>query len=243
MKMMTEMGKIVEARGFKWCVRDGYRHIPSQMQYEQYTIQWIKDILEDSSFKHRLFVDIGGNEGLYPVMFSNRFDKIITFEPHPMNLDIMKLNLYMNDVNNVEIVEKAVWSSEVEMKLHQTIENDLVGGVTLLDLPDICEPITVKTITLDSMNLEPDLIKIDIEGGEVEALKGMKNTLTKYHPHIYIELHPLEKHITTITDEVTKFMKDVGYMRYEHFTPTEMIFWNSGNRVGASLKVGVSLKV
>lgn len=47
----------------------------------------------------------------------------------------------------------------------------------------------IKTITIDELSLKPDLIKIDIEGHEFEALKATKKTIDKYRPLIIIEFN------------------------------------------------------
>ncbi|RRJ29470.1 FkbM family methyltransferase [Halocatena pleomorpha] len=49
------------------------------------------------------------------------------------------------------------------------------------------------TISIDEYRLEhnsPDIVKIDIEGGEYEALEGMRATLDDVHPDLFVEIHP-----------------------------------------------------
>ncbi len=66
--------------------------------------------------------------------------------------------------------------------------------------------IRVKFRTLDSYKLKPDIMKIDVEGFELEVLDGAIKTIKKYHPKIIIETHSraLEKH-------TNEFLSKSGY--------------------------------
>ena len=80
--------------------------------------------------------------------------------------------------------------------------------------------IGVQTYTGDSLVRfkkckPPQLIQIDVEGFEIEVLKGLKNTLQKYHPTILFE-HSLYrlKERNEQKNKVTKFLESLGYSIY-----------------------------
>lgn len=65
-----------------------------------------------------------------------------------------------------------------------------------------------RVITLDSMALAPRVIKIDVEGWEIQALTGMENTLKKHHPLLMIELNNREA--------VFPWLEERGYQFYRY---------------------------
>lgn len=116
-------------------------------------------------------VDVGANAGFYTLAFSRLVGpagKVLAIEPLDANLVFLCDHLTLNRVENVSVMRGAV--SDRVGEAHFAIgENRAVGR--LADSGSI----TVPTITLDSLGLEPpDLVKIDIEGGELAALRGAR---------------------------------------------------------------------
>ena len=71
---------------------------------------------------------------------------------------------------------------------------------------------TVKFVTLDSLNLQPDFLKIDVEGYEMNVLKGALDTLRRCRPKLIIETHS-----STSEKQVMNFLSREGYvLRHEH---------------------------
>ena len=74
--------------------------------------------------------------------------------------------------------------------------------------------IGIKNYAIDSLIEKgeikiPDLLKIDIEGAELKALEGMKNTLFKYHPTIFLSTHNC--HLEGIHKKCCDFLKTLNY--------------------------------
>ena len=74
----------------------------------------------------------------------------------------------------------------------------------------------LKKITLDSFciksGLIPEVIKIDVEGAEINVLKGAQNTLKKHKPIIYLSIHP--RHIKELGSDVNELIiliDEIGY--------------------------------
>jgi FkbM family methyltransferase len=130
--------------------------------------------------------DIGGKAGFYTLLASRlvgRHGKVFVFEPLPRNLDTLQRHLELNRCRNVTVIEAAL---------------SYKNGFALLDANqaevDSSEPLRVITCTLDTM-LElgqiplPDVIRLDIGGGEFAALTGAKALLTKARPTIFLSTH------------------------------------------------------
>jgi len=141
------------------------------------------------TYKFELAVDIGANVGLHSVRFAELFDKVISFEPSITNFQCLQENT--KTLSNIEIIKKGVGSKKENLEL--ILPNDCLncGAYSFVDFKDYTSNISsesVDIITLDSLNLAPDLIKIDTQGFEKEVINGAFNTITKYKPVLILEI-------------------------------------------------------
>lgn len=74
------------------------------------------------------------------------------------------------------------------------------------------ETVSVESVSLDSIVEDADVVKIDVEGGELEVLRGMKNLLAKGKVKIICEVHTtLLSSLGYSTQEITKLLSQYGY--------------------------------
>ncbi len=140
-------------------------------------------------------VDIGANIGYYTLIASahaGKDGKVIAYEPEPENLRLLERTIAKNHLENVIVVTSAVGEKTGNATLYCDPNNK--GKHTLLPVEGNT-PTTVQTTTLDAslenQNLHRvDVIKIDIEGWEAKAFRGMQKTLATYHPQIFFEFAP-----------------------------------------------------
>jgi len=148
-------------------------------------------VCEHESFELSLFkqkigpgdivIDIGANVGVYTLLAAKlvgTLGKVFSFEPDQIAFLNLKKNVDYNHHNNVILIDKAV-SSKTGSALF-SVSNELATDNHLVkDTNSFQKNVQVKTISLDEFcerkSIKPKIIKIDIEGGEFEALKGMKN--------------------------------------------------------------------
>lgn len=122
-----------------------------------------------------------GEFTLYAAKVVGNGGKVIAFEPDPLNYKKLLENISLNNLDNVIAINKGLYSENTNLKFY----NDSSGGSFLIseDLEskpnDIVEVPVVKLD--DEMNRlgiqKVDFIKMDIEGAEIEALKGCKRLL------------------------------------------------------------------
>jgi len=120
-------------------------------------------------------IDAGANIGIFSIMASiltGKSGKIIAIEPDPDNLKILKRNLELNNLDNIIVVDKALYSKSGErINLYQ---NGVMSNIFQAGNNESNTCITVETITLDDvvsgLSLQPKLLKMDIEGAEKFAL-------------------------------------------------------------------------
>jgi hypothetical protein len=139
--------------------------------------------------KDDVVLDIGSNIGLMTIPFSKmvgKNGKIIAYEPQPNIFKVLCGNVAINNLDNVEVFNLCVGDSNESLYLPNIDykQQSNFGGISLVKNGDI----TVKQIRLDDINFDRlNLIKIDVEGMEINVLKGGKNTLTNKRPILYVE--------------------------------------------------------
>ncbi len=138
-------------------------------------------------------VDIGANIGYYTCLFASlvgETGKIFAFEPDSNNFKLLEASIKINKFNNVILINKAVSDKNGKSNLYldqnenQSDDFNASGGHSLVVTDYRNKFIEVETITLDSYfqkedtkNTKIDFIKMDIEGAEPLALKGMRNII------------------------------------------------------------------
>lgn len=143
-----------------------------------------------------VFFDIGANVGYFSVIAARlvgETGKVYAFEPVPENADILQHNIQLNNFANVNIYQKAVSNSP---GVGELLLAEFSGGSALAHgdtPPDLKDSISVELVSIDSVVYEenfkpPSMIKIDVEGAEIEVLLGMQRTMKEYQPVILYEI-------------------------------------------------------
>jgi len=166
-------------------------------------------------------IDIGANIGYYTLLFAKWVGpsgKVYAFEPEPSNFQLLEKNVEANNYENITIFQKAV--SDKNDKLSFYISDESSAANQLFKPKKFSKIIEVDSIKLDEF-LPPDqkidFIKIDIQGAEGTAIKGM-NSLLEHNPNTIImqEWWPdAIKKYNMDSDEHLKILEKLGYSFYE----------------------------
>lgn len=133
--------------------------------------------------KGDVVMDIGANIGYYTILASKKVGpsgKVYAFEPYSKNLTLLKKNIALNTCTNVVVVAEAV--SDTSAKKPFEVDRANPGESRLAAHKSKKSDMLVTTITLDSFLKrekikKADVIKMDIEGAEIQAILGAKNLL------------------------------------------------------------------
>jgi FkbM family methyltransferase len=146
----------------------------------------------------------GGNAGLYPKEYSKIFDIVITIEPDNRNFFCLTHNV---EETNVFKIQACLGNSNefLDLVYNEKYKETNRGGMKVSGLGKIPQ------ITIDSLNLNPDLIHLDIEGYEGFAIEGAKETLTKYSPIVVLETNGSGDQYGWPQEKIDNLLKSYGY--------------------------------
>ena len=154
-------------QGFLFSGRSQYF---SKLGYEPYQTNLVSEVLKEVS----TFVNVGAHHGYYCCLALSKNIKTIAFEPHPMNAGMLQKHISANKFSkDFKLIKAAVGSVEGNLELYG-------GGFTssLLSIHSNTpseEHLMVNVVKLDNMvelKNSATLILMDVEGYELEALKG-----------------------------------------------------------------------
>jgi FkbM family methyltransferase len=179
-------------------------HIEAQLfwqgaqEADRSAVNWLKRLLPEDG----VFLDIGANIGSFTLVAAKRapFGKVHAFEPCLKHLERLNYNVLLNGFTNIYVNSFALSDVSGQAVLHipeakMGMSNS--GGASLYrkDGKDcIWRPETVHTVRLDEYRSTAqiarlDLVKMDVEGGEVSVLRGGMETFGSLRPAVIQEIN------------------------------------------------------
>jgi FkbM family methyltransferase len=178
--------------------------------YEKDLQAWLQKCVKPGA----VCLDIGGAEGFFTLQMAalaGANGRVITFEPSDRGVQISQ-NLKLNEdrgLAKVEILRAYAGRAEAPVEPN--------GPVPTIGVDHWLAEHGVGKI---------DVVKIDVDGGEIDVVQGMSQTLQKYHPHLTIEIHSPELlvGVMALIEPMGYKMKRVEPPPHEHrpipFNPT-----------------------
>lgn len=210
--------EIMELRDFSIVIDSNDTFIGSAIkqtgEYEPHVTYVIESILKPG----QTFVDIGANIGYFSLLAANSVGphgKVIAFEPIEHNWSLFLKSIQVNGIDNIELHKMAIMDENKTVSMIQ-YERINSGSFHLLNTPHTNKHIYhVEGKRLDDIldNQSVNVIKIDVEGAEGLAFRGMIETIKKNLPIIIIEYTPLSlMDISKISgDEFLRAFEEIGY--------------------------------
>ncbi len=169
-------------KNFKFSVSD---FISVAYQVKEYFVD--ERMKFESKKANPVIIDCGANVGVSVLYFKQLFPNAIVeaFEPDPNIVSYLKKNLSSNKVEGIKLHEKAVWKDDKGIEFG--VEGADGGSVFLQGKKTIhIETVRLKDVLASYKEI--DLLKIDIEGAEVEVIKDCNEELSKVN-YLFIEYH------------------------------------------------------
>ena len=174
--------------------------------------------------KNKVVIDIGGHKGESIVGFlkHDQFCQILSFEPIKSNYEIILKKIKKN---NVKVFNFGIANSNNKKKIYiPKINNYRFTGLSSDNVQNLefrlrtyfkkiykKFQITSNFVNfrkLDDLQIIPDLIKIDVEGAELDVIKSASDTIKKYVPIMIVEYNELN------FEEIKNFLKKLNYESY-----------------------------
>lgn len=157
-------------------------------------------------------IQAGGNVGIFPAIFGLYFQTVITFEPCPQNWECLLHNL--KSAQNVKASNAGLCAQDGWARLRHDVQNSGASSVVKPN-PMVQAPMAgarVDMTFIDKMGLLAcDLLQLDIEGLELEALKGAMDTIYKHKPIIVLEFNACMERYGVLPADIHGFLADFGY--------------------------------
>lgn len=210
----------------------GQDHVVGTITSGQFFDSNVVDILKPYIKPDSVVLDVGSNYGQMAMAFAELAPEgtIHAFEVNPVIFECIKMTFKENGFTNIISHTDAVWKTDGETlffptKEYQPIINTPASwgvvskeveerGRMIRDSDPARQPLEVKTITIDSLNLERvDVMKFDIQGSDLYGMMGAMKTIERCKPYIIFEF---DSYFLTIYPEQTldayfKFVDSIGY--------------------------------
>jgi FkbM family methyltransferase len=192
-------------RGAKWIVGSGTNGCWLGT-YESSQLRQFSAALNPGNVAY----DIGANVGIYSLLASRRVGSagyIYAFEPSERNLYFLRRHLILNRIENCLVIPAAVTEATGRRRFDSASWDPHMGRLSESGGS------TVQALSLDSFTYSdqivrpPTLMKIDVEGAELEVLRGGMRILEEHRPSIFLETHGDSLH-----SECKKFLGARGYV-------------------------------
>lgn len=169
-------------------------------------------------------IDVGANIGQTSLWIAQFFEQknitIFSFEPYPSTFKKLEENIRLNKYRNIQIFNVALGNNEGELEMVEDCDTNS-GGFRAYN-PDFHQEVKKTTVVkikkldqyLNELN-DVVFVKIDVEGFEMEVLKGAKGLLSKYRPKLFIEL--IDKNLkaqNSSSIELVNFLHEIGYNNF-----------------------------
>ncbi|MGB7293177.1 MAG: FkbM family methyltransferase [Thermodesulfobacteriota bacterium] len=152
--------------------------------------------------------DVGAHAGFYTMMLarlSGKEGRVYAFEPNALNLRYLKTHLEINNINNVTILPIAL-GQDTGYTFFNESGNSSTGHVTASRTTVMVLLDSIDSLIDKKLIEPPNIIKIDVEGAELDVLRGAGAAIRTYHPIIFVAIDNHDN-----KDYIYDFLKDMGY--------------------------------
>ena len=171
------------------CRSEGIIYCCSKGHTEQQLLGWFEPSVkaEVAKLTSGDFLDVGANIGVHAVRAAARLGergRVVAIEPHPIFQDLLHRTIAENQLTNIKVVKAAAWSQEDTLVLYEHVfGGERIDHSVVHKVSGNSTPVAATTVDaiVESEKLDKlALVKIDVEGAEVQVFQGMSNTLKRF---------------------------------------------------------------
>lgn len=195
----------------------------------------IWDSLSPALSEGSVFLDVGAHIGYFSMKAARKVGStghVLSFEPNPETLWLLRDNVAANNAQNVVVEPVACTDHEQTLTLYaasivNTGASSLARQNADISAGEAPRPYSVRGRMIDDVVRElnltrVDAIKVDVEGAELSVLRGAFETLKRFHPKLIVEMAPSQlASFQTTVDDLTVLIKAAGYNRSKLLDDTD----------------------
>lgn len=197
--------------------------------------QYFQNDLFDMS-KNEIFVDGGAFVGdtliSFMQKFENKFTKYYAFEPDSANFKKLNQEISKMNLRNIFVFPKGLWSQSgvLDFAMGRGFSSSLCEASSLSPEDRVYyikdEIISIQVDTIDNLCPDATFIKMDIEGAELEALKGAAETIRRNRPKLAICVYHKPEHLFEIPLYIHSLVPEYRlYLRHHSELETETVLY------------------
>ena len=203
----------------------------------------LETLLKKLLVKGGVFLDIGANIGYHSLAVAKKYSnsvQVYSFEPQPSLCSQINASIKKNNLTNIHVVPFALSNQDGELQINIPEEN--VGGSSLI--PNLNyhiafkRPVLIQVKTLDVLAKDygrVNVIKLDVEGFELEVLQGGIQVLRSSRPVIVLEFSPIIYSYSQAVNAnaIIDLLEGIGYSFYNlKGEKIDLRKWYDNNKLG-----------
>ena len=198
-------------------------------EFSYHEVNFLKDLIEPGD----VAIDCGANIGGITIPLAQKIGPegyMVAFEPQQYIYHTLCGNVSINNLSNTAVFQRLASNVSGEVRGMPVLNYEEEGNfgdnsTNRSEENALCIP--VATCTIDSLNLSAlNLIKIDVQGEELDVLNGAEETIKRTRPFLYVESETREE-----SEKVIEFLNDHEYSHFFHRPPLFNIDNFYGNEV------------
>lgn len=210
-----------EADGLTWILRGHHTGDGLAVSHEDNLAPIFDQLLPQDG----VFVDVGAHVGRWSLRLARKASRVVAVEANPETVAVLRAHIEINHVTNVDVVEQAAWDEETRLVLDDPNQQVGGGSTRTVETQDQAYRGSIFAVDAAPLDFVPeiaaldriDLVKLDVEGADLRALRGLAGTLAKHGPALLIERHDIYGYYQL--DELTGLLEELGY-GWQHVTIT-----------------------
>ncbi len=181
------------------------------------------EILKELIIKDTDTIDVGVYRGVHSYEMSKYSNKVHAFEPNPViykdlenyllkiKSNIKLYNYALSNVEGIKNLKIPLRNSKINKDNYEEYYKMGLASIHESNIFSAYETFQVKSLKLDNINIDNkiSLIKIDVEGHELEVINGGIKLINKYKPNLIIEIE--ERHSKRKVMETINKISEIGY--------------------------------
>jgi FkbM family methyltransferase len=186
--------QIVMREGMTWTIHPESREAFQYFCYKSRFMVAEFDLMLAAREGKSAYLDIGANHGVFSLAFTHGRAGVqsLAIEPSPLAFPVLQHNIAANPGCQIRAVQVAAGDVPGQLRMrvnwhHLEVISDQTAGasdqikiVPVRPMDDVCE----------ELGYVPDLIKVDVEGFELQCLRGLRRTLERTRAELFLEIHP-----------------------------------------------------